>query len=474
MTPLNLLVFVISQAPTQSGAAITNVNVVDVERERIAADQTVIVRGNRIAALGPARSTVVPPGVRTIDGRGKYLIPGLWDMHVHAATPWFGDYFMPLLVANGVTAVRDMFTTAANVAEWRRRVGTGEWAGPRVAAFGQLVDGDPPIWPGSVVAKSADDGRRVVDSMKAAGADFVKVYSRLLPETFFAIAARSRELGIPFAGHVPSLVKPIDAAKAGMRTVEHLQQALQGCSAQEDDRIAEYRSAVESPGRWDSAGRVSRGQVGPLVESVDRARCERLAEAFVAAGTWMVPTFTVLRSIAYLDDSTLAKDPRLAVIPQFLKGGWNPSADFRFRMLTPADWARRKQVYARQLEIAGLFHRKGVRFLAGTDLANPYIYPGLSLHDELALMVSVGFTPAAALKAATTEPARFLGADSLGVVATGKVADLLLLEANPLESIENVGRITVVIAEGRVYDAEARRRIREESERRAAQAPRGN
>ena len=470
-----LLVVILLQAPPQTGVAITNVNIVDVDRGRTTAGQTVLLSGNRITAVGPAGSTTVPAGTRTIDGRGKYLIPGLWDMHVHAATPWFGEFFMPLLVARGVTGVRDMFTTAEYVAEWRRRVRTGEWAGPRVGAFGQLVDGDPPIWPGSVVAKTAADGRRIVDSMKAAGADFVKVYSRLLPETFFAIAARAKEVGIPFAGHVPSLVKAADAAKAGagMRTIEHLQQSFQGCSSREDVLIAQYTAAAESAKRWDSAGVISRGQVRPILESFDPARCGRLAETFVASGTWMVPTLTVLRSVANLDDSTLAADPRLVAIPQFLKGGWNPKADFRFKMLTAADWALRKQVYARQLEIARLFHRKGVKFLAGTDLANPYIFPGSSLHDELGLLVSVGFTPAEALQAATTEPARFLGADSLGVVAVGKVADLVLLDANPLNEIGNVRLVSMVIADGRVYDAAARRQIQAEAERRAAAAPRG-
>ncbi len=461
------------QAPAQAGVAIANVSLVDPDRGQIVANQTVIVDGNRITAVGPAGSGRLPAGIRTIDGRGKYLIPGLWDMHVHAATPWFGDYVMPLLVAHGVTGVRDMFTTAGYVAEWRRRVTSGEWVGPRVGAFGQLVDGDPPIWPGSVVAKTAEDGRRVVDSMKAAGADFVKVYSRLLPETFFAIAARAREIGIPFAGHVPSLVKPTDAARAGMRTVEHLQQAFQGCSSREDELIARYAAAASSPKRWDSAGIVSRGQVKPILESFDPVRCERLAEAFVASGTWMVPTLTVLRSISHLDDSTLATDPRLAMIPQFLKGGWNPKTDFRFRMLTPADWALRKGVYARQLEIARILHRKGVKFLAGTDLANPYIFPGSSLHDELALLVSVGFTPAEALRAATTDPARFLGADSLGTIAIGKVADLVLLDGNPLAEIANVRRVSAVIADGRVYDEGARKKIQEDAERRAAAAPRG-
>ena len=460
------LVFLLQAA---TPVAITHVNVVDVERGRLAADQTVLVVGNRISRVAGASAIVVPAGSRVVDGTGKFLIPGLWDMHVHAVLVGLGDSFLPLLVANGVTGVRDMFTATAAVAGWRKRISSGEAVGPRVGTFGSLVDGDPPIWPGSVVAKTPEDGHRIVDSLKAAGVGFVKVYSRLLPETFAAIADRANALGIPFAGHVPALVPPTTAARAKMRTVEHLQQMLQGCSAREDEVLGALAAAVASSKRWDSAGVVSRGQAAVLVDSYDAARCERLAGELKRGGTWMVPTLTVLRSVSHLDDSSLTADPRLKYIPTSMKSSWSPKNDFRFKMLTPADWAVRRRVYARQLEIARVFHRLGVRFLAGTDLANPYLYPGFSLHDELALLVSVGFTPLEALRAATLEPARFLGAtDSLGTVAVGKLADLVLLSADPLADIENVRRVDVVIADGRLYDADARAALFKAQEERAA------
>src|SRR5262249_35365003 len=167
--------------------------------------------------------------------------------------------------------------------------------------------------------------------------------------------------------------------------------------------------------------------------------------------------------------TSFTNDPRLKYISPFMKKGWDPKNDFRFKMLTPADWAIRKKVYARQLEIARIFHRRGVRFLAGTDLANPYLYPGFSLHDDLALLVSVGFSNLEALQAATLEPARFLGGlDSLGTVAAGKLADLVLLTGDPLRDIENVRKVDVVIADGRVYDAAARAALLKAQEERAA------
>jgi imidazolonepropionase-like amidohydrolase len=212
---------------------------------------------------------------------------------------------------------------------------------------------------------------------------------------------------------------------------------------------------------------LSRGATG-LIAAYDPERCRALGRRFVANGTWMVPTITVLRSVAYLDDTTLARDERLRYIPPGFKQSWNPAADFRFRMLTREDWAFRKQVYARQLEIVRLLHQVGVRFLAGTDLSNPYIYPGFSLHDELAHFVAAGFTPAEALRAATIEPARYLGAaDSLGTIAAGKRADLVLLGANPLTDIRNTTRIEGVVADGRFYDSAAIARILESGAARA-------
>lgn len=476
MTKIWLSVFALGAALVVPVAAqttaIQNVSVVDVEAGRLIPAQTVVVSGNRISRMGPASGVVVESGARIIDGTGKFLIPGLWDMHVHAATPWFGAYFMPLLVAHGVTGVREMFSATAAVDVWRKRIGSGESVGPRVGQFGSLVDGTPPIWPGSVVANSAADGRRIVDSLKAARVEFVKVYSRLSPEAFRAIAARSKEVGISFAGHIPSLVAAREAARLGQRTVEHLTQVLLACSTREEEFLDQSQRAVASAKGWDSAGVVSRGRVEALVASYDAKRCEQVADAFKAAGTYLVPTTTVLRSIANLDDPRLATDPRLKYIPGFLKDGWDPKKDFRFSMFQPADWALRKLLHARELEVLRLLHRRGVKFLAGTDLANPFIFAGASLHDELGLLVSIGMTPLQALQSATIEPARFLGvADSLGSVGAGRVADLVLLSANPLTEIGNVAKIEVVIANGRVFDAAARQAMFSAAEALAARPP---
>lgn len=454
--------------------AITDVTVIDVARGAPMAAQTVVIRGGRIVAVGASSRVSTPAGARVIDGRGKFLIPGLWDFHVHATGPVFEDLFQPLLVANGVTAVRDMWGQVPAARAARAKIARGELVGPRSVVAGNIVDGTPPIWPGSTGVGTPEDARRIVDSIAAAGGAFIKVYSRLDPEVFRAIAFRAKERGISFAGHIPTLVAAREASDLGQRTVEHLTNLLTDCSRDRDAIRTEVAAAVASPKRWDSAGVLQRGQASRVLASHDPGRCRELARRFKANGTVMVPTMTVLRSVAYLDDSTLRDDARLKYIPSWYSGRWDPRQDFRFRMLTADDWALRKRAHTRQLEIIRLFREEGVTFLPGTDLANPYLYPGFSLHDELANFVAIGYSPAEALRAATLGPAEFLRAtDSLGTVATGKLADLVLLDANPLVDIRNTTRIATVVADGRVYDRAALDVLLAEAEKRATAPPGG-
>jgi imidazolonepropionase-like amidohydrolase len=238
------------------------------------------------------------------------------------------------------------------------------------------------------------------------------------------------------------------------------------CSRDEEALRAEYAAAVASPKGWDSAAVVARVQTRRVLDTFDAARCRALAERLRRNGTWMVPTMTVLRSIAFLDDTTLAADPRMAYIPRWFSGTWNPRNDFRFRQLTAADWAMRKEVYARQRELVTLLHRAGVSFLAGTDLSNPYIYPGASLHEELRNLVAAGFTAREALATATVNPARYFQAtDSLGRVAAGQLADLVVLDADPLADIANTERVHAVLLDGRLLDAANRERLLAEGRR---------
>jgi imidazolonepropionase-like amidohydrolase len=445
-------------ATAQSKAvAISHATIVDVVAEQLSVDRTIVIDGNRIQAILPAGATKLAPGTRVIDARGKFVIPGLWDMHVHATGPGIDRLFLPLLVANGVTGVREMFARLAWYDSARALASRGAIVAPRIVGSGHILDGKPAVWDGSVAVANGDEARRAVDSLATAGSAFIKVYSRLTRDEFLAAGAEAKKRGLPFAGHVPTLVSVAEASNAGMKSIEHLTMFTTACSRDEERLRGEVAAAVASPKRWDSATVLLRTQAKTLTKSFDETRCRALAETLKKNGTWMVPTITVLRSTAYLDDAKLGSDPRLVYIPAFFVKSWNPRTDFRFRVLTADDWAARKVLFDEQLRIIKLLHAAGVQFLAGTDLSNPYIYPGFSLHDELANLVQLGFTPAEALRAATINPARYFQAtDSLGAVAAGQVADLVVLDANPLTDIRNTQKIFVVVANGRVIERSER------------------
>ncbi|HEV8613465.1 MAG TPA: hypothetical protein VGQ73_08130, partial [Gemmatimonadales bacterium] len=300
--------------------AFTNATVIDVAAGKPLPGMTVVVSNGRIIAVSN-QGFQPPSGARVIDATGKYLIPGLWDMHVHATFPGVDSQFLPLLLANGVTGVREMFSRLDWLDSSRARVARGDFPGPRIVGSGHILDGQPPIWPGSVGVRTGDEARRAVDSLLLGGADFIKVYSRLSPEAFFAAAREAKLKGVPFAGHVPTLVRIQDASDSGQRSVEHLTGLLTACSTQGDALLRDLVAAVNSPKGWDSAGVLSRARADALLRDFSPEQCRAVAARLVRNGTWMVPTIAVLRSTAYLDDSTLASDPRLRYIPTSFKQG---------------------------------------------------------------------------------------------------------------------------------------------------------
>ncbi|HEY2375006.1 MAG TPA: amidohydrolase family protein [Gemmatimonadaceae bacterium] len=434
--------------------AITHVTVIDVTGGRPLADATVVVRGNRIASID---SEAAPSDARVVDGRGKFLIPGLWDMHVHAAWPNMADAVAELFVANGVTGVRDMWGDPGVIRDWRSRVAERDGRHPRLVAAGNLVDGPEPVWPNSIRVRNADDARNVVRSLQRDGADFIKVYSHLPRDTYFAIAEESKKLGIPFAGHVTIAITAAEASDAGQRSIEHLTGVALGCSALESQIVEGTARTISSRG-WAAASSFERGAGGLIDSTYDAARCDSLAATFVRNQTWQVPTLTVRYNVTHLDDPALENDPRLRYVPRVVRQRWFDRAETIERGGRGA--AAQQAQFRRETIIVGELWRDGVPILAGTDELNPYCLPGFSLHDELARLVAAGLTPLAALQAATLNPARFLHAtDTLGTVSVGKVADLVLLDGDPLADIRNISHIAAVVANGRLIDAADRERL---------------
>lgn len=431
-----------------AAAALTTVllhaNVVDVRDGSIARDVAVTITGNRIVAV--ASSTVAPANANLVDATGKYVIPGLWDMHVH----WFDERYLPLFIANGVTGVRQMWGFELHQ-KWRERIASGELVGPRQVIASPIIDGPQPIWPGSVAVKDAAEARAAVAAAKAAGFDFIKVYSLLPRDAFLAIAEEASKTHLPFAGHVPFTVRASEAAAAGIQSIEHLTGVLLECSSHEDAIRQAQLAAKTNPELF----RIGRATAKELLDTYDERKAAALFARLVQNRTWQCPTLTVNRSTAHLADADFVKDDRLRYMPEEMRQGWDPRNDFRFRDLKPEDFATRKLTYAKQLQIVGVMNRAGVRFVAGTDVGNPYCFPGFSLHDELALLVEAGLSPLQALQAATANAAELTGSSELGAVAAGKLADLVVLDANPLKDIHNTTKIAAVVFDGRYYPREA-------------------
>lgn len=455
-------------AQSDAAVVISNVTVIDVESGQRQPGLSVVISGNRIAQIGRLRRADFAQGARIVDGSGKFLIPGLWDFHVHTAYPGLFNAMSPLYTANGVTGVREMFGTLPGIQAWREAVANGTLAGPRIVGAGHILDGPKPIWPGSAAAATPADGRRIVDSLKMAGADFIKVYSLLPRDVYLAIADEANKQHIWFEGHVPEAVDFREASNAGQRTMEHLTGMPIACSSRE----AEFRAARAAALGDQQAWRRVATEQGPLIrDSYDSKKCADLFALLRKNNSWQVPTLVVNRNMAYLDDPSLGTDVRLKYFPKYLSSGWDPKQDFRLRDRTPEQWAGAKKTYDLQMRMVGEMYKAGVPILAGTDVLNPYCLPGFSLHDELDYLVKAGLTPIDALRAATLNPARFLEAtDSLGTIAPRKIADLVLLDADPLVDIRNTTRINAVIANGRLYDRAAIEKLLTDAEKSAASA----
>jgi hypothetical protein len=436
-------------APPAGSLALTHVNIVDVRSGRVLADSAVIVAGERIAYTGPMPVPRRWRGVDAVDSRGKYVIPGLWDAHVHLfrhdPPSSREDTWFPLFVANGVTSVREMFTNfddLPSLRALRAQVAAGR-IGPRIRLAGQLVDGPSPIWPGSIVAGSPDEGRAVVRRIKAGGGDFVKVYSLLSRETYYAIADEAGRQHIPFAGHVPDSVRVLEASRAGQRTLEHAWNIDRDCSR--SDRSLEAWSVI----RRRSGAEYNQHIIGEY----DAAKCKDLFAALARDGTWM--TVDLVLRAPNLEEPRWTQSPNLQYVPRSTIDRWHAQRAPGSR--PPAVMQRVAAREAIKTGIIAGLHAAGARLLAGTDVGNPYLVPGFSLHEDLELMVTeAGMSPLAALRTATLNPARFAGMEaSLGTVEAGKLADLVVLEANPLDDIRNSTKIAAVVANGRYHDRAA-------------------
>lgn len=433
-----------NRAPDQRPLVFTHVSVIDTTGGPLQPDMTLIVSGNHITAMGKSGSVPIPKAAQVTDAKGKFMIPGMWDMHQH--TFMRKSKLLPLYslwgnIVNGVTGVRDMGDQGIpddfgdlpywQDFEWRQAIAAGSVIGPRLVLGGVILEGPPSPRKGWPEISTAAQGREEVDFLKKFGVDFIKVHDRLPREAYFAIADESKKQGIVFAGHVTDTVSVSEASDAGQKSEEHLLGILVGCSTEEPRLM----KAVAEHGLIANAKEV--------VETYSEEKCKALFAKFVKNGTYILPSL-IRERVA----PTPMSDPRLAYSSPAIRKEFQA----QFNNFKQENVPALKMLHAAHFHLVKEMQAAGVKLLVGTD---GRLF-GYDLHEEMAEMVAAGLSPLQVLQAATLNAADFLGKqDSMGTIEKGKIADLVLLDANPLDSIGNAAKIRSVVVNGRLLDRDA-------------------
>jgi imidazolonepropionase-like amidohydrolase len=443
-----------SLAEPSTQLAITHVTLIDATGRPPQPDQTVLIDAGRITAVGAAATIKVPKAARTIDASGKFLLPGFWDMHVHLAgvtadPSWGKQVLLPLLLANGITGVRDMGGDLDALLSWQHDTESGALLAPHIVAAGPFLAASGEKTPEQYPVHNAEEARAAVDNLKKRGANFIKIISMPSRDAFFAVADESKKQNIPFAGHLPFEIGAIEASDAGMRSIEHL--LYSGFALSFSSNEANLRPRlVRAEKNGDSAAWEQIAHEADATYSPEKAAA--LIQTLKKNGTWVTPTLASLDITSHPENWKL-DEPLLAFVPPAMAKQWRESFTDE-RMKQRAAWLARQA--ANDWKLTGELHHAGVPLLVGSDSLDPFVFPGDSFHHELAELVRAGFTPMEAIRAGTHGAAKFLGREKdLGTVETGHAADLVLLGANPVANIANTRKVWAVIRNGGYYDRAA-------------------
>lgn len=434
---------------------ISNANIIDVTSGAILNNKDLLIENDRIQKIvdHPSSQEVQ----FSIDGTGKYIIPGLWDMHAHIVDD---GWVLNLYTSLGVTGIRSMHGFPSVMEDIKNNRKDGFYHGFEFLYSSPITDGPGENWPGSSIASSPEEGRELVREYVKKGYDFVKIYHRLDFDTYQAIVEECRNLNITFAGHVPNKLTTEQVIASGQKSIEHwlgLEHALPNT-----DFMKSQFTDYQSYGHF----------LHDFLEQYDSSMAKNVLKITKTDQTWFCPTMVTQKISAYTiaQDSVYKSDDRLKYIPQEEQDYWfgeGTEEGTPSYLITPEEYSESEiAFYQLQLSYLKPMLDNGSRFLAGTDTSNPNIYPGFSLHEELQLFVEAGFSELEALQTATLNPAIYANRlKDLGTVEQGKIANLVILDKNPLENIENTLSIYGLVRRGTYLDYTTLERLRNLNEK---------
>ncbi len=418
---------------------IKNVNVIDVKKGKTISKQHVYINGDRIVKISGAGKTAAP-AKQVVDATGKYLIPGMWDMHTHN---WWNIHFSDDYVANGVLGVRNMYTPMAMIKPVKDSIESNKLAGPKYIAAGRVIEGAEPEFPDWLVVDSVHKIKPALDTLQMEGSDFVKIYNKVPRDVYFELVKEAHKRGLEVEGHLPMAVSAIEASRAGQKSVEHLLGLPDLCT-----RDSLFKNKYRY--NWFAAV-MKENDYGTM--QIDQPLALKNFKELKKNNTYVCPTLVVWYN--YFHPDTLFENNALVnKYPKDVAAFWQGEIE-KYRKKDTAYKNMALKKYETFKNVTGLLYKAGVPLIAGTDVINPYCYPGYSLHRELELLHACGIPEAAVLQMTTCNAAEFLGLKDYGQVKTGYVASLVILDENPLTAIKNTSTISTVILKGNVLDKAA-------------------
>lgn len=425
-----------------NGIALVGATVIDGSGGDPKPDAVVLVRNGKIEAVTDRVGFSLPKHTTEIDVRGKWIIPGLIDAHAHVA-PWALTRYL----AWGVTTVRDVHGARDTILALRQRANLGGISSPRIYSAGAMIDGRPTTYADAIGVDDAADARKAVDQASVAGVDYIKVYTRIDPPVLKAVIDEAKTFGLRVTAHL-GLTDAVTAAKLGIRGDEHMTGVPEAIIEDQASLFsAHYR------GFWSGWTAFERAWA-----SLDSASLARVAGELATRKVFVIPTLVLHETFSRLDDPAVTKQPELKDVPPAEQARWDVPGMIARAGWSALDLAQFRKSRPRQDLFLREFFRAGGIIAAGTDASNQLLIPGFSEHREMELLVAAGITPSTALLAATRNGALLLGVDSLGRIAPGKVADLVVLRANPLEDIRNTRKVDRVMLRGSLMSPDSIRR----------------